>query len=111
MAKQDDNGGQRGERQEVVMDVTLLPPSGPSVFANHMLIQADRHECHLVFHEIRPPVIRGETAEERMKELEAASPIEAPCVARVVVSAGRIRLFAKTLMEHVDKHFPEDKAK
>lgn len=74
----------------------------PAIFANQLLIQIDEHECHLSFFEIQPPIVLG-AAEERKEALANLKSVQARCVARIVVSKGRLQGFADVIQGASDK--------
>lgn len=73
-----------------------------AVFANQLLVQIDEHECHLSFFEIEPPVLVG-SAEQRKAAITKLKSVPARCVARVVVSGGRLQGFADAIQGAIDK--------
>lgn len=80
----------------IALPIEWHAENAPVVFANHMLAQADVHECHLSFFEIKPPVLIG-TNEEKKTQAESLKSIPARCVVRVVISRGRLQAFIEVL--------------
>ena len=75
------------------------------VFANHLLIQKDEHECHLSFYEVRPPLVFSE------EQVSAINTVPATCVARVVVANGRMPSFVKALQQFADDTSTDESGK
>ena len=67
-----------------------FPEGQKAIFANNFVIQHDENEFHLLFFQTNPPLLLGESADEIQKQAEKISSVETECVARIVVSAGRI---------------------
>lgn len=64
-----------------------------SRYASNMLVQFTENECNLSFFEIKPPLLLGDLD----KAKATLKSIKAECVARIVVSTGRIPEFLKAL--------------
>jgi len=75
-----------------------VPPGVVSRYATNLVIQRNGPEYIISFFEIRPPVFVGTPAEQRA-QIEKLETIQAECVARVVVSAERMREFAQTFAD------------
>lgn len=79
-------------------------------FANHMVVQFDEHECHISFFEIKPPLVLG-TPDEAANQLKAMKTIRADCVARVIVSDGRMPGFVKAIQDTMAKQLAKKTGK
>ena len=77
-------------------------------FANHVLVQDDGHEFHISFFEVKPPVILGDV-QDRKKQAAELKSVPAVCVARIIVSEGRMSTFVRTLQESLEKHLQRSK--
>lgn len=76
-----------------------------ATFTNNYVFQLQGDEFHVRFYQIIPPIVLGETEEERMTELEKLHGIvETPCVSHIVMSASKMQEFLEKLTEHVQKH-------
>lgn len=93
--------------REFTIPIAWESPEGQrGVFANHLVIQFDKHEFHLLFYELLPPLLMGDER-DRTKVLESLTELKAKCVARIVVSRDRMPAFVKVLDEHVKRHTSE----
>ena len=79
------------------------PEGQTGQFANHLWVQYDGHEYHLSFFEIKPPLLTSDTADEKRQELEQMGSVDARCVARIVVSAGRMKDFVQTMKGNYER--------
>jgi hypothetical protein len=77
-----------------------VPDGFVSRFANHMVIQTDGRDFFLSFFEIIPPIVVGDDADQKVKEMVS---IRANCVARVIIPKERIHAFVETLNKNVGK--------
>ena len=76
-------------------------------FCNHVTIQCDdKQEFHISFFEIQPPLFLG-PLEERKDYLESLGHIDARCVGRIVISAGRMPGVVRALVENVVRNMPD----
>lgn len=74
-----------------------------SRYATNLIVQHTEHEFILSFFEIKPPILLGSPEEQAQKALEIKS-IKAKCVARVVISAGRMPDFLRVLQDNLNKY-------
>jgi hypothetical protein len=80
----------------------VCPEGLVSRYATNMLVQHTDQEFLLSFYEAVPPVVLGsqEAREESLKSIES---IDATCVARIIISAKRMPVFAEAIrstLEH-----------
>ncbi|MBL8848717.1 MAG: hypothetical protein JNG89_03495 [Planctomycetaceae bacterium] len=81
-------------RLEVVREQAGAHPE----FCNHFLIQADGAEFHIRFYQVLPPIIMGETQEERLEEANRLEGrIAATCIGHVVFARDRMREFIEVM--------------
>jgi hypothetical protein len=71
------------------------------VWANQMAIQFLGSSYVMAFYAALPPVLVGDTDEERSAQLAGIGAVPAKCVARVVVPQDRMAEFHKVLTEHM----------
>jgi len=81
--------------------VHKYPEDLKSNFVSNIIIQHESDHFILAFFEIWPPVILGETDEEKRIAIESLEQIEAKCVARLVVSPTKMREFARAIQENL----------
>jgi hypothetical protein len=88
-------------------DQQLIPvkrggfPAKDTVFANDIVIQHMGDHFIVSFFQIMPPLIIGDTQEERDKTLSQISEIEAQCVGRIVLTPEGLQ----ELIEHADQNY------
>jgi hypothetical protein len=70
-----------------------------SRYATNLVVQHAEHEFYISFFEIMPPLVLG-APEERKAKLEEIESVRAECVARVIVPAGQMPVFIKTLQSN-----------
>lgn len=80
------------------------PDDLDSHFVSNIVVQHQHDHFIVSFFEVWPPLILGETAEERREALDAIQEVEAKCVARLVVTPARMREFIDTLSENWDRY-------
>ena len=74
-------------------------------YCNNFVVQADGAEVHLRFYQVNPPVVLGDTLEEKKASVEDMDgKISATCVAHIVFSKERMLEFLGVLNEHAAKH-------
>lgn len=75
----------------------------PAVHANQMIVQHTEQEFIVTFFELLPPVVSLDP-EMRKEQLAQLASIQARPVARVVVSAERMREFIGALVENYQRY-------
>jgi hypothetical protein len=88
----------------------VFPDDLRTTFANNLLVSFDGEEFHLSFFEVPPPIILG-TPEQQQQQIKALSHIRGKCVAKIVVSKGRMVRMADVLKTAVEKHAGTSKPK
>lgn len=78
-----------------------FPEGLTSRYATNLVVQHTEHEFTLSFFELRQPVVLG-SPEERKAKLEQIHSVRAECVARVIVSAGRMPEFLGVLQKQLE---------
>ena len=95
------------EREVVKLPIEWYCPENViGRFANHLIVVLDKHEYHISFFELPPPIILGdeETVKQQLKDMKSA---KATCVARIIVSAERMPSFVKALQDNLNRHQSE----
>ncbi|MDE2103956.1 MAG: hypothetical protein KGL39_42360 [Patescibacteria group bacterium] len=77
--------------------------NAPTIFANHLMVQADQHEFYLCFVDIAPPFLEGDTDQERLEALRKVQNVKARPVARIAISADRLENIVTTLRDSLEK--------
>lgn len=72
-----------------------------SKIATNLVVQHTEHEFILSFFEIKSPLILG-TAEEKAEQLANIETVFASCVARIVITPGRMEQFLHLMKENFD---------
>lgn len=109
MSDNSENTSSQDQELEIKFKVVRKQGEVKPLCVNHFVIQADKHEFHVRFYQMVPPIILGKTSEEQMKELESlGGEVEANCVAHLVFSNGRMKEFVNVLSGHVTKNLTED---
>jgi hypothetical protein len=83
--------------------VLTYPPDLQTHFVTYTLVQHEREDFIVSFFELWPPPILGETEEEKRQEFEKLTEVEAKCVARIVLSPGRMKTFIEDLSDNYNK--------
>jgi len=78
-----------------------FPEGLTSRYATNLVVQLTEHEFTLSFFELRQPVVLG-SPEERKAKLAQIHSVRAECVARVIVSAGRMPEFLGVLQKQLE---------
>ena len=73
--------------------IRKYPDDLQSHFVSNIVVQHEPDRFILTFFEIWPPVIVGETDEERQQILDSLENVEAKCVARIILSPARMEEF------------------
>ncbi len=79
-----------------------FPEGQRGIFANHMLVQFDKHEYQVSFFELPPPIVIGEP-EMMQDQIDQLKKVRATCVARIIISAERMPSFVKALQDNLDR--------
>jgi hypothetical protein len=74
-----------------------------TVFADDIVIQHLPGHFIVSFYQLMPPIIVGETLEERQQSLAGLSDVEAQCVARIVLTPEGMQ----QLMQHTIQNYDE----
>ena len=69
------------------------PEDLKSNFVVHLVVQHQIDSFILSFFEVWPPVVLGETDEDKQAALDSLESVEAKCVARLVVTPNKMREF------------------
>lgn len=90
---------------EIALRIKRIQGDERPTFANNFVFQFRDDEFHIRFYQVVPPIVLGETEDERKAEIdELNGVIEAPCVSHIVLSGPKMLEFVNTLNEHVKKH-------
>jgi hypothetical protein len=81
----------------------VFPETPMTRFADYMLVQHTEYEFAISFFESERPVLLG-GPEENREVLNNLKSIKAYCVARVVISAGRMPIIVKALQENLARY-------
>lgn len=87
-----------------------IPKDLTSYFVSDLAIQHDEDRFILSFFEIWPPLIIGESEDERVEQLKKIDSLEVKCVARLVVSPSRMKLFKKAIDDNLKKFEDSEKS-
>jgi hypothetical protein len=79
------------------------PEDLESNFVSNIVVQHQPDHFILSFFEVWPPPILGDTEEERQRAMESIEEVEAKCVARWVVTPGRMREFIEIMSQNWEK--------
>lgn len=99
--KSEQESGLKDEGKPVRIEY-VFPENQNAAFANHALVQNEGHEVYISFFDIRPPILTG-TQEEKQKQLDELDSVQATCVARIVMSTGRIQGLIGALDDQLQK--------
>lgn len=80
-----------------------IPPDLISRPATNIVVQHSEHEFTISFFEIRKPILVG-PREQQEALLEQTKSVPMICVARVIVSAGRMPEFVRALQLNLERH-------
>lgn len=78
-------------------------PSVRTVYATNLTVQSSEHEFILSFYEAKVPLFLG-PVDEQKAQFEATTEVEARCLSRVVIAAGRFPEFMKVLNEQRERY-------
>ena len=76
---------------------------GSSVFANQAVVQYDGNLVYLAFGQANPPVISGDTEEEKQQQLDKIHSIVVSPVIRLVMAPESFRAVVKVLRSHLER--------
>jgi hypothetical protein len=83
-----------------IVPLAWSEPAGMAVFANQAMCQYDGNVVFLTFGQANPPIILGETEEEKQQQLDKVQSIAVASVVRLVMAPASFR----TLVEAFQKH-------
>jgi len=88
--------------------VRRIPDHQVGVTSNHLVVQHDGPEYHLLFFQTQPPIILGETPEEKLREIQHHQEHGVPslCVARIIVAAERMPSFIAAMQQNLGRDRP-----
>ena len=89
-------------RKEVPIE--FVPSDIPGLYATNIVVQHTPTEFVISFWEVKAPPILGTTEEEKKATFEGVEQVPAHCVARVVVSPGRMKGFAGAMQENWESY-------
>lgn len=75
---------------------------GMTVFANQAVVQYDGNMVYLTFGQASPPVIAGETDEERQRQLDKVHSVAVLPVVRLAMAPASFRAVADALQRHIE---------
>jgi hypothetical protein len=85
----------------------VFPSDVPTRFANTAIVQSDHGtEYRISFFEIEPPLALGDQ-DEQMEQLKRLDKIQARCVARIVLSSGRMPDIVTLFMDQLKANHPK----
>lgn len=96
-----------GEERLVAKKVRIeriYPDELQSHFVSNVVVQHQPDIFVLSFFEVWPPAILGDSDEEKRKALEAVVRVEAKCVARLVLTPGKMKEFMETMAENLQNY-------
>ena len=91
----------KGNVYEIALE-WYSPPGLISKYANNVVVTHSEDEFFISFFEVTPPILIGSPEEIRSK-LEQQQTIRAECVAKIIVSPGKMPAFINALQENFDK--------
>lgn len=83
--------------------VRKYPEELQSFFISNIVVQHEPDRFILSFFEVWPPVIIGETDDEKKRLLDSLESVEAKCVARIVLSPERMKEFLQIANDNYSK--------
>lgn len=93
----------RGKTYEAAIEWSS-PENIISRYATNMVVQSTENEFIISFYEVRPPLLFGPPPEG----VEPPSVVRAECVARVIVSPGRMPNFVRVLQQQLERYQTEE---
>jgi len=82
----------------------IYPPDLQTHFVQSVVAQHQVDYFVLSFFEVWPPLILGETEDEKRREVETLESVDAKCVARFVLTPDRMREIVDILTENLRKY-------
>lgn len=82
----------------------IVPPTIQPLFTNNAVVQHDQQHFAISFYEVWPPLILGETDEDKLEYFQAVDHVDAKCVAKIVMSPADLRDLIDALTENLAKH-------
>lgn len=81
----------------------VIPSSIEGSYANNMLVQQDDNAAYLSFFLAPPPMLMG-TPDQIQEQLKKLDTIEGRFVTQVIIPKDRLEMFAKALLENVQRN-------
>ena len=81
-----------------------FPQDLQSQFVNDVVIQHQPDHFIISFFEVHPPLVLGETEEEKQQILDALDSVESKCIARLVVTPATMRDFVRAMGENLENY-------
>ena len=92
------------EQEEIALPIEwYFPEDIISRYANNIIVQHSENEFIISFFEVRSPLILG-TPEEEKTKWEQIETVRAECVARIVISAGKMPEFIGALQRNLENY-------
>ena len=82
-----------------------------TVFANQAVVQYDGSAVYLTFGQANPPVIWGETEEEKRQQLEKIDSVTVSPIIRLAMTPDSFRAIAEAMRKHLTTIDKVDRAK
>lgn len=92
------------EKSHKEVRIEFVPSDMPGVYATSIVVQHTPTEFVISFWELKAPPILGTTEEEKEATFEGVDHVPAHCVARVIVSPGRMKGFADATQRNWDSY-------
>lgn len=100
MPPEENKAGEEGYRFPIEWKIS---EEVESKYATNLQVQHTNNEFIINFFEARPPIIAG-SEEEKETQLKEMSSVEAKCIARILVSPGRMPGFIDALQDNFEKY-------
>ena len=84
--------------------IECVPSDMPGLYATNIVVQHTPNEFVISFWEVKAPPVLGTTEEEKKATFERVKQVPAHCIARLVVSPGRMKGFAGAMQENWDSY-------
>ena len=85
---------------QIQKPLTFTTPDGlQTIHATHLVVNPLPGRYLLSFFEVLPPIILGNTDDERRREWDKITTITAPCVARLLVAEADLGAFIQVLQQ------------
>jgi hypothetical protein len=83
-----------------------IPDNQVGVTCNHLVVQRDGPEFHLLFFQTQPPIFLGETDEQKLQEIERLKEhgVSSLCIARIIVATERMPSFIAAMQKNLGQH-------